>query len=100
MKHKEFEAGYHEETEIRASRLDHVANQMVAIMIPIVEQGVQEGTIHCEDISNTTKFLAFGIIHTFHDKIPNEDAEGYIVRFHSFMKKVMADVLKIESWLE
>lgn len=98
MKHKEFEANYHEETEIRASRLDHVAEQMVDVMIPIVEQGVTEGTFNCKDIPNTTKFLVFGLIHTFHDEIPTENAGDYIVQFHSFMKALFSRVLNISEW--
>lgn len=98
MKHKEFEANYHEETEIRASRLVHVAEQMVDVMIPIVEQGVTEGTFDCKDIPNTTKFLVFGLIHTFHDEIPAKNAEDYIVQFHSFMKALFSRVLNISEW--
>lgn len=97
MRHKEFEANYHEETEIRASRLDHVADQMVAVMLPIVEQGVQEGTFYCQDIPNTTKFLVFGLIHTFHDDIPADDAEKYILEFHQFLKELFSQVLKISD---
>lgn len=98
MRHKEFEANYHEETEIRASRLDHVANEMTAIMIPIIEQGITENVFHCEDVKRTTKFLVFGLMHTFHDEIPNDDTGDYIVLFRDFMREVFSDVLKIENW--
>lgn len=98
MKHKEFEANYHEETEIRASRIDHVAAQMVVIIQPIIEQGVREGTFQCHDIPNTTKFLVFGCIHTFHDEIPAGDAGGYITQFLDFLKEIFATVLKISDW--
>ena len=64
MKHNEFEAGYQGETEIRASRLDHVAGQMVEILIPIVRQGVREGGFQCGDIPKTTKLLVYGLIHS------------------------------------
>lgn len=98
MKHKEFEENYHEETEIRASRLDHVAEQMVEIMCPIVEQGVIEGVFDCKDVPNTTKFLVFGLIHTFHAEIPDENAGDYIITFHTFMKDIFSSVLKISEW--
>lgn len=98
MRHKEFEANYHAETEIRASRLDHVAEQMVSAMLPIIEQGVNEGSFHCKDIPNTAKFLVFGLIHTFHDDIPAENAGAYIVQFHGFMKELFSRVLGIGEW--
>lgn len=98
MKHKEFEANYHEETEIRASRLDHVANEMAEVMIPIIEQGIAENVFHCKDVQRTTKFLVFGLIHTFHDDLPNIDTEDYIILFRDFMREVFSNILKIENW--
>lgn len=98
MRHKEFEANYHEASELRASRLDNVANEMTELMIPIIEQGIAENVFHCRDVRRTTKFLVFGLIHTFHDDLPNSDAEGYIVMFRDFMREVFADILKIENW--
>ncbi|HBE9527544.1 TPA: TetR/AcrR family transcriptional regulator [Clostridioides difficile] len=98
MKHKEFEANYHEETEIRASRLDHVANEMVITMIPIVEQGISENVFHCKDVQRTTKFLVYGLIHTFHDDISDIDTEDYIILFRGFMQEVFSNILKIENW--
>lgn len=98
MKYKEFEANYHEETEIRASHLDHVASQMVEILLPIVEQGIEENVFHCTDVRRTTKFLVFGLIHTFHDDIPDTNTEDYIVIFRKFIQDVFSDSLKIKNW--
>lgn len=97
MKHQEFEANYHENSEIRASRLDHVAEQMVNTVIPIIEQGVTEEVFHCKDISNTTRFLIFGLLHTFHNKIPTENTGEYILYFRDFMQEVFCTVLKMEN---
>lgn len=98
MKHKEFEANYHEETEIRASRLDHVASQMVEIMLPIVEQGIEENVFYCSDVQRTTKFLVFGLIHTFHNDMPDANTEDYIVTFRDFIQDVFSSSLKIKNW--
>lgn len=98
LKHKEFEAGYQGETEIRASRLDHVAKQMIEILVPVVEQGVKENVFHCEEVRKTTKFLVYGLIHTFHDEIPPENTGGYIIEYRKFMDEIFAGVLKIENW--
>ncbi|MDO5431379.1 hypothetical protein [Eubacterium sp.] len=41
LKHKEFEGNYHENSEIRASRIDKVAAKMVENLIPIMEEGIR-----------------------------------------------------------
>lgn len=97
MKHKEFEAGYRGEHEIRASRLDHAAAQMAETMVPIIEQGVREGIFECSDVENTTAFLIYGLLHTFHSRMPEENPEEYIVSFHEFAKNIFKSVLKIQG---
>lgn len=97
MKHHEFEARYNENSEIRASRLDNVAKQLVDVMIPIIEQGVRENVFHCTNVTLDTKFLVFGIIHTFHEEMPNENIKEYIVSFLNFMKDAFICTLKIED---
>lgn len=96
LKHKEFEANYHETPEIRANRIDRVADKMVENLIPVIEQGVQEGAFQCEEPERTTRFLIFGMIHTFHEEIPAEDTEAYIHRFVVFMRRILVDLLKID----
>lgn len=98
IKHKEFEADYHGETEIRASRLDYVAGQMTELLVPIIRQGAEEHVFHCENVQRTTKFLVFGLMHTFHDEIPEERTEEYILEFRGFLQEIFAGVLKIENW--
>lgn len=97
MKHHEFEARYNENSEIRASRLDNVGNQVVDVMIPIVEQGIKEGVFHCKNVVLDTKFLVFGIIHTFHEDMPEENIKEYIISFLDFMKDAFIRILKIED---
>ncbi|MFL8672670.1 hypothetical protein ACWTV9_10730 [Clostridioides difficile] len=66
-------------------------------MIPIVEQGVRENVFHCTNVTLDTKFLVFGIIHTFHEEMPNENIKYYIVSFIDFMKDAFICTLKIED---
>ncbi|MDO4357830.1 MAG: TetR/AcrR family transcriptional regulator [Clostridia bacterium] len=96
LKHKEYEATYHLVGEIRASRMTHVAEQMTMKMIPIVERGVREGAFHCDDIPNTTRFLVYGLMYAFHDQIPAQHPEEYIVHFYELMKTMISRVLLID----
>ena len=50
IKHHEFEANYKQDEEVRASRLDNVAENMVDVLIPILEQGVKDGDFVCSNI--------------------------------------------------
>ncbi|WP_195267773.1 TetR/AcrR family transcriptional regulator [Eubacterium sp. 1001713B170207_170306_E7] len=97
LRHKEFEANYHETTEIRTSRIDKVAAKMVENLIPVMEQGIQEGEFHCENLETTTRFIVFGMLHTFHEEIPAENIEDYIHHFVIFIRKMLVDLLKIDD---
>lgn len=97
LKHKEFEANYHENSEIRASRIDKVAAKMVEDLIPVIQQGIREGTFHCENPETTTRFIVFGMLHTFHEEIPAENIEAYIHHFVIFIRKMLVDLLKIDN---
>lgn len=66
-------------------------------MIPIIEQGVRENVFHYTNVTLDTKFLVFGIIHTFHEEMPNENIKYYIVSLIDFMKDAFICTLKIED---
>ena len=83
---------------MKHKELDHVANEMAEVMIPIIEQGIAENVFHCKDARRTAKFLVFGLIHTFHDDLPDNNTEDYIILFRDFMREVFSNILKIENW--
>ena len=51
--------------EIRASRLDNVAENMVSVLIPIVQQCVNEGVFHCTNVEYTTRYLRLELFIQF-----------------------------------
>lgn len=96
----EYEAKYgadSEDTEIRASRVDNVASQIVEIIIPIIKQGVDEGIFECSDIVNTTKILTYGIIHTIHSGMPEKNVQKYFLTILSSCKDIFIKTLKISE---
>lgn len=95
-RHREFEANYRREEELRAGRLDRFARETAEVMQPILEQGVEEKVFHCSDVPRTARFLVFGLIHTFHDEVPAADTEAYILEFRTFMEDVFSRMLQIE----
>ncbi|MCR3759110.1 TetR/AcrR family transcriptional regulator [Clostridium felsineum] len=109
-KNYEFEASFNENsenTEIRASRLDDVADQLVEVLIPIVEQGVKEQTFNCTDIPNSVSFFTYGLIHTFHTDVPTKNTTEYMIYFLSFLKDIFISIFKVEhpemvgqGWME
>lgn len=99
LKHKEFESNYHENSEIRASRIDKVAAKMVENLIPIMEEGIREGTFHCENLQTTARFIVFGMLHTFHDEIPEKNIEAYIQHFVIFIRKILIFLTIKTDWV-
>lgn len=94
IRHAEFEANYNEDPKIRASRLDDVADEMSNLMIPIIKQGIEEGIFHCEDVENSTRFLIYGIIHTFHSGVTRDNIKKYILSFIDFFKSISIRILQ------
>ncbi|SDO84761.1 hypothetical protein SAMN04515624_104147 [Eubacterium maltosivorans] len=99
LKHKEFEGNYHENSEIRASRIDKVAAKMVENLIPIMEEGIREGTFHCENLQTTARFIVFGMLHTFHEEIPEKNIEAYIQHFVIFIRKILIFLTIKTDWV-
>lgn len=99
MNHHEFESRYNEGSSIRAILLDDVAKQWMALMIPIIEQGIKEKTFHCSDASRTAQFLISGLVHTFHEEMPENHAKEYMEEFLDFTKDMFVRVLGIEQAL-
>ncbi|NLH02052.1 MAG: TetR/AcrR family transcriptional regulator [Clostridiales bacterium] len=97
ISHHEFESRYSEGSEIRSILLDNVANQWISAIIPIIEQGVNENVFHCSNIESTAKFLIFGLVHTFHEEMPKENAQEYMRSFLNFTRDMSMRVLKMKS---
>lgn len=81
LKNSEFEATYSKERSINAERIQKLALHIADTVIPIVEQGNEEGVFHCEDIPNTIKLLSFGIINLIHCDMPTENTQQHIQSF-------------------
>lgn len=94
IKNHSFESRYSEGSEIRAIMLDNVAAQWVSIMLPIVEQGVNEGVFHCNNIPATTNMLIYGLIHAFHEEMPLENTQEYILAFCNYAKYLSSKLLR------
>lgn len=93
--HNEFEASYQKEPEISARRVDHLAEQVVLKMTPVVNRGIEEGIFDCSDVSNTLKFLTFGIVHTIHYKMPAKNPRNHILSFIPLIKEMCCCGLKV-----
>ena len=93
IKHSEFEASYSKETQIRAERAQKMAVHISDSMIPIVRQGNQETVFHCEDIENTVRFMAFGIINLIHYDMPAENVRQHIVSYIPTIISICQDLL-------
>ncbi|MFA9464860.1 MAG: TetR/AcrR family transcriptional regulator [Velocimicrobium sp.] len=96
VNHHEFEGRYKEGSSIRAILLDDVSNQWVAVMIPIIEQGLKENTFHCNNVPRTAQFLISGLIHTFHEGMPAENVKEYMQSFFDFTQDMLVRVLGIK----
>lgn len=97
IKHHEFEANYKQDEEVRASRLDNVAENMVDVLIPILEQGVKEGDFVCSNVKYTTRLFTFGIIHTIHSDMPEENTKEYFLSYLDYLKDMFVKVLEIKT---
>jgi AcrR family transcriptional regulator len=95
--HYKFESRYKEGSSIRAILLEHVANQWIAVMIPIIEQGMRENIFHCSNASRTVRFLISGLVHTFHEEMPVENTKEYMRSFLDFTQDMMVQVLQIKT---
>lgn len=97
LKHNEFEASYHKEPEISATRLDQLAMKIVDRMIPVLEKGFKEGIFMTHDIKNTAIFLTFGIMHMIHLEMPTSNVKNHILSYIPLIKELCVSVLKIED---
>lgn len=97
VNHHEFESRYNEGSSIRAILLDDVAKQWMSVMIPIIEQGLKENTFHCSNASRTARFLISGLIHTFHEEMPAENAKEYMQSFFDFTQDMLVRVLGLKE---
>lgn len=99
QKHYAFEVKYQEAVELRALYLDTVASQWAARLLPIIQQGKEEETFHCTDIQLTAQFLAFGLIHAFHNKVYFEKYPKHAAAFLEFSYEMFSRSLNIPSIL-
>lgn len=97
MGHHDFEMRYSEGEDIRAIYLDKVAKQWSGVMIPILQQGVNEGVFHCKDITAAAQFLIFGLVHTFHQEMPVRNAEEHMASFLDFTYDMFSKVLGVPA---
>ncbi|PYG85714.1 TetR family transcriptional regulator [Ruminiclostridium sufflavum DSM 19573] len=97
IKHHDYEASYKEDEAIRASRLDNVAENMVDVLIPIIEQGVSDGTFVCSNVEYTTRLFTYGIIHTIHSTMPSQNTKEYFVSYLDFLKDMFTKSLEIKT---
>ena len=72
---------------------------MVENLIPIMEEGIREGTFHCENLQTTARFIVFGMLHTFHDEIPEKNIEAYIQHFVIFIRKILIFLTIKTDWV-
>lgn len=93
IRHHEFESNYRRDAEVRASRVDDVAENMVAVLVPVLEQGLREGDFSFSGVEPTTRLLTYGVIHTIHSNMPEDDARGYLISYLGYLREVLARVL-------
>ncbi|MDR1961055.1 MAG: TetR/AcrR family transcriptional regulator [Gracilibacteraceae bacterium] len=97
IKHEEFESTFKKEPEISFARLQSVIIRFVNLMIPIVEQGVNQGIFQCDDVQTTVKFLTFGIANTIHSDMPSQNAHEHILAYAPVMADICRCVLKTDN---
>lgn len=96
IKHEEFEANS-EVSALRSDRLDNIAKQIIQVIIPIIEQGNNEGVFLCKDVERTTKIFIFGLVHTFHEDMPKKNLHKYIKSFLDYLKDSLVTVLNMKQ---
>lgn len=94
VKHEEFEAAFKKEPEISAARLERITNQVVDLLVPIVNNGVEKGIFRCSDVPTTVRFLMFGIVNIIHYDMPEENIKEHILSFSSIIKTVCQNILQ------
>lgn len=97
IKHNEFEASYHNEPEISANRIDHLAEQVILKMTPVVKKGISEGVFNCSDVAHTLSFLTFGIVHMIHFEMPAQNPQNHIRSFIPLIKDMCCYALKVKN---
>jgi AcrR family transcriptional regulator len=97
IKHGEFEASYHNEKEISAERIQRMAIHISDIIIPIVEQGRNEGLFDCKKVADTVRILTFGIMNLIHYNMPKQNVQKHILSFIPTIKTVCKDMLQSNS---
>lgn len=97
MGHHDIEMRYSEGEDLRAIYLDRVAKQWSGVMLPILQQGVEEGVFHCKDATVAARFLIFGLVHTFHQETPGKNAEEHRNSFLDFTYDMFSKVLGVPA---
>ncbi|MCD2345676.1 MULTISPECIES: TetR/AcrR family transcriptional regulator [Clostridium] len=94
VKHEEFEAAFKKEPEISAARLERITDQVVELMIPIVNKGVEKGIFECSDVPTTVRFLTFGLVNIIHHDMPEQNIKDHILSFTNVIKTICKNVLQ------
>lgn len=97
MSHHDFESRYNEGEDIRAIYTDNVAEQCAAVILPIIEQGVKEEVFESSNPTETAHFLIFGLVHTFHQTMPAENAKDYMISYLDFIHDMFTRVLSLPA---
>lgn len=96
IRHSEFESNSRV-SAIRADRLDSISKQIIEVVIPIINQGNEEGVFCCKNVELTTKIFIFGLVHTFHEDMPKTNIREYIKTFLEFLNINLRAILNMKN---
>lgn len=92
--HNEFEASNKKSFEVQAPRVAEVAEKTIAILTPIIQQGIDEKTFSCSEVEKTTRFLTYGIFFMLHpSEMPQDLPKEYILSHRNTIKILCERVL-------
>lgn len=86
--------------QFRATRFSNTSEQIVSVLIPIIEQGNEEGIFNCPNAKEITRILVFGTTYSFHrdiSELDKQDIKGFIKNFLQILKQLFVPVLGIKD---
>lgn len=93
--HEEFETTFQSEPEISYTRLNGVIEIFIKLMIPIVNEGMEQGVFKCNNAELTVKFIAYGFSNTIHSTMPKEDAKEHIAKNLNDLALICKNILQV-----
>lgn len=96
--HNEFESSNRRPSEIQIPKVVEVAEKIISIVIPIIQQGVEEKTFFCDEIEKVARFFSYGLCFMLHpSKMPPDNPKEYILSHRTMVKTLCIQMFGIDK---